>query len=153
MTPIKLAQKVTEAVALDQEITELTDQLKALKKELIAEAKSREDEHTPTENGGAAWIARGTDGCVLRVTFPARTLKSMIDAETPAGAKLMALVQEVKAAKDSLFTPVLRYAPIENFRSRVAEFFKPAAAGRIIKMCEIDSSPRVSFETKAEETA
>jgi len=83
---------VTAAVRLDRQIAESTERLKAMKKDLVHEAETRDEECTATEGGGRAWTANGTDGCVARVNFPAPSLKSSVDGEKPAGAKLLEMV-------------------------------------------------------------
>ncbi|HET6890888.1 MAG TPA: hypothetical protein VFH31_07280 [Pyrinomonadaceae bacterium] len=52
MTDNMLKSLVTEAVSLDREINEMTDRLKELKAELVAEALSREGELALTDSGG-----------------------------------------------------------------------------------------------------
>lgn len=149
MTETKLTVLVAMAVALDRELQEKTGQFKEIKRQIVAEAESREDEHETTEGGGTAWTAQGTDGCIARVNFPAPSLKSKIDRESPSGSRLLL---KVGKRKEDLFTPVLSYVPVENFRERVREFFKPGEASKIIAACETKSAPRVSFETKSEPT-
>jgi len=145
MTENRLREMVRAAVLLDREIAASTELLKAMKKDLVREAETRRDECTPTDGGGLAWTVEGNDGCVARVNFPAPSLKASVDAEKPAGAKLMEMVG---SRKDDLFTPVLRWEPVGNFRERVAELFDGSVARRIIRACETESAPRVSFETK-----
>lgn len=148
MTQTKLAAVVDEAVELDRTITQLQDKLKDLKEMLITEAESREEERLPGEGGGERWTATGTDGCMARVSFPAPSLKSSIDAERPEGAKTMELVGR---HKEDLFTPRLVYVPVANFRDRCAQIFDAGKSRKIIRSCETASRPRVAFETKTPE--
>lgn len=89
-------------------------------------------------------MATGSDGSIARVTFPARTLRPSIDAEKPAGAKIM---QAVGRHKDELFTHRLKYVPVENFRDRARELLGKLAE-KVIRACETESAPKVGFEIK-----
>ncbi len=99
----------------------------------------------PAPAAAPAGLPEGIDGAIARVSFPSPTLKASIDAEKPAGAKIMDLIGR---HKESLFTPRLVWVPIENFRDRVAQLFDARLAVRIVRSCETQSSPRVAFETK-----
>ncbi len=65
MTASMLKNLVTEAVSLDREINEKADRLKELKSELVAEARSREDELAPTGGGGIAGRLRAATAASL----------------------------------------------------------------------------------------
>jgi hypothetical protein len=145
MNQTKIAGLVSQAVKLDREIAEKSEHLKRLKGQLLAAARGGLQPTTPTEGGGWSLTFEGADGCVARVTQPADKLKNSIDAEKPAGARLMMLVGRLK---EELFTPSLKYVPVENFRTRVASLFPPATASRILQAATGESSPTVSFETK-----
>lgn len=145
MNDNKLAAVVAEAIEVDRQVTELQTKLKELKEMLILEAESRSEEHEQGDGGGSRWTAKGLDGCTVRVSFPAPTLKASIDAEKPAGAKVMDLVGR---HKDDLFSPRLVWVPTENFRARVAGLFDAAKARKIVRSCETQSAPRVAFETR-----
>lgn len=144
MTELKLKQLVTEAVALDRDIREQEARLKELKSALITEAESRPDELKPTDNGGRSLVFVGTDGCVCCVAFPAPSLKAKIDGEGRA-------IEKVKAAAgrvfDRLFRPAVAYKPVENFREEAAALLGKDA-GKLVKLCQTETAPRVSFETK-----
>lgn len=144
MTDAKLKSMVTEAVRLDRQIREMDDELKELKVQLVAEATGREEEHVETDGGGRSWTSSGTDGCVARVTFPAPTLKSKVDGEGKA-------IDKIKAAAgklfDKLFRPSVTYRPVDNFRAEAATLLGKDA-GKLIRLCQSESSPKVSFETK-----
>lgn len=144
MTNSKLSVLVTESVQLDRKIAELTDHLKRLKAALITEAESRQEEHVPTDGGGASWTAEGSDGCIARVTFPGPSLKSKIDGEGKA-------IEKIKAAAgklfDRLFRPAVSYRPVENFRAEV-ESLMGKGAPKLVRLVESESSPKVAFETK-----
>lgn len=135
---------VSEAVELDRAIARSQERLAELKALLVAEAMSRHEQSTQTDGGGWSLTMEGTNGCVARVTQPGPKLKSAIDAEAPAGAKVMAMVGKYK---DELFTPRLTWIPVENIRERVVTLF-PAQHRKIISGCESKTPPQVSFETK-----
>jgi hypothetical protein len=140
----KLKMLVTEAVVLDRLIAERSARLKEIKAALIQEAESRSEECTATDNGGQAWTAEDEDGNIARVNFPAPTLKASIDGEGK-------LIEKVRQAAGTffptLFNQAPKYVPVKNFRA-LAESFLAKGAGKLIKLCSTDSSPRVSFETK-----
>ena len=138
----KLQNLVTEAVSLDREISEQTEWLKELKAEL-ADAEC-EDEHTPTEGGGQRWTVEGTDGCVARVNFPAPTMKSKIEGEGKAIEKIKQLAG---SAFSKLFVPAITFKPIEDFRVEARALLTKGDANKLIKLCQTESAPRVSFET------
>jgi hypothetical protein len=146
MTDAKLKSLVTAAVRLDRQVTELDEELKAVKAELVAEATSRAEEHVDTDGGGKSWTATGTDGCIARVTFPAPSLKSKIDGEGKG-------IEKIKAAAgklfDRLFRPAVTYRPVDNFRTEAAALLG-GQAGKLVKLCQTESSPKVAFETKQE---
>ena len=145
MNDRQLVKLIDDAIQLDTEIAILKTKLDQAKETLVFEAQTRSDERTETAGGGSAWQHTDSVGNIVRVNFPAPTLKSYIDAEKPAGAKLMVAVN---GYKDQLFTPRLTYVPVDNFRERVSQLFKPGDAKRIISQAQSASSPRVSFETK-----
>ena len=149
MTDNMLKSLVTEAVSLDREINEKTDRLKELKAELIAEARSREGELGSTDSGGRRWTAEGSDGCIVRVNFPAPTLKAKID-EGMATEKIKKLAGQ---AFTSLFVPTISLRPIEKFREAATMLLPKTDSNRLIKLCQNASAPRVSFETADREVA
>lgn len=142
----KAVQKVVdEAIALDREITEKEEQLKQRKADLLAMAEGVEP-HDKLQTDGGGWsVTFEAPTGVARITKPGPKLKASIDAEKPAGAKLM---EKIGRLKDELFTPVLKWIPVENIRVRVEELFKPGEARAIIKALTSESAPTVSFETK-----
>lgn len=144
MTESKLKSLVTEAVSLDREIAEKQDRLKELKSLIVAEAQQREEEHTPGDGGGSCWIAKANDGSAARVSFPVPSLKSKIDGEGKTIEKIRAASGK---AFNVLFTPTISYKPVDDFRAR-AEAELDRGAAKLIRLCQTESSPRVSFETK-----
>ena len=140
----KLQNLVTEAVSLDREISEQTERLKEIKALLVEAARESEDELVPTEGGGLRWTAEGNDGCIARVNFPAPSLKSRIDGEGKAIEKIKQLAGAVFSR---LFIPTITFKPVENFRDEVRAILAKTEANKLIKLCQSESAPRVSFET------
>lgn len=144
MTDHKLRSTVTRAVALDREIATLTDELKALKADLVTEAALRPEDHADTAGGGSSWIAEGNDGCIARVTFPAKKLKSSIPGE---GSAITKIREAAGRAFAQLFNQVPAYKPVPNFRE-LASGILGKDSKKLLKLCESSSSPAVAFETK-----
>lgn len=145
----KLQNLVTEAVSLDRKIAEQTERLKEFKAQLVEAARERQDELTPTDGGGLRWTADGSDGCIARVNFPAPALKSKIDGE---GKTICKIKQFAGAFFSRLFVPTISFKPVENFRDEAKALLAKGDATKLIKFCQTESAPRVSFET-AERTA
>jgi len=143
MTNATLTNLVTQAVSLDREIAEKTQILKKLKVDLISEADAHHSEYQPTEGGGSSWIAEGADGCIARIAFPAPSLKSSIQGE---GLALQKIKVAAGALFHRLFVPTLNYKPIPGFREE-AEDLLGRDARKLIKLCQNETAPRVSFET------
>jgi hypothetical protein len=144
MNDIKLRQLVAEAVGLDREISLQQDRLKEMKAQLVTEAQSRLDEASETEGGGRAIVFQGLAGDVARVNIPAPALKSKIDSEGRAAEKIKAAAGQFF---ESLFVPSVVYVPIAGFRAEAVTLLGHAS-GRLVKLCETESRPRVCFETK-----
>jgi hypothetical protein len=140
----KLQNIVTEAVRLDREISEQTERLKALKAQLVEAAGEHENELAPTDGGGLRWTAEGKDGCIARVNFPAPSLKSKIEGEGKGIEKIKQLAGTVFSR---LFIPTISFKPVENFREEANALLAKTEATKLIKLCQTESAPRVSFET------
>ncbi len=140
----KLQNLVTEAVSLDREISQHTERLKEIKAQLVEAAREREDELVPTDGGGLRWTAGGNDGCIARVNFPAPSLKSKIEGEGKAIEKIKQLAGAVFSR---LFVPTISFKPVENFREEARTLLAKSEATKLIKLCQTESAPRVSFET------
>ena len=140
----KLQNLVTEAVSLDRKISEQTERLKEPKTQNIEAVREREHEHTPTDGGGQRWTVEGTDGCIARVNFPAPTMKSKIEGEGKAIEKIKQLAG---SAFSKLFVPAITFKPIEDFRVEARALLTKGDANKLIKLCQTESAPRVSFET------
>lgn len=135
---------VAAAVSLDREISAQTERLKLLKAQLVAAACKPQAELTPTKGGGQRWTAESQDGCIVRVHFPAPALKAKIADE---GKAIEQIKQHAGAIFDQLFVPTIFYRPVENFRDVAKALLAKSAAVKLIKLCQSESAPRVSFET------
>ena len=144
MNEARLKQLVADGIDAEREFKAAETRLKSIKRQLLAEAESRTDEHLPTDGGGASWIAVADDGSAARVTFPARKLKSAIDPKTKDGKSV---IEKLATALDELFEKRTVYAPRDGFRAAVRRLFRKPEAEAIIKKCETDSQPSVAFET------
>ncbi len=149
MTETQLKKLVNEAVSLHRALTTYSERLKALKADLIREAQRHKEDFTFTEGGGSRWTACGTDGCVARVNFPAPALLSHIDSEDEAFDKILALAGE---SLDDLFDSVHYLKPVADFRDEVAAALPRRSATQLIELCQVECSPRVSFETAETKT-
>ena len=149
MTNAQLKKLVNEAVTLHRDIVAQSERLKLMKADLVREARLHENDFTPTNNGGSRWTATGTDGCIARVNFPAPALLSHIDTEDETFDKILALAGE---SLEGLFDSVHYLKPIADFRDEVAAALPRRAAAQLIELCQVECSPRVSFETAETKT-
>ena len=149
MTNAQLKKLVNEAVTLHRDIVAQSERLKTMKADLVREARLHENDFTPTNNGGSRWTATGTDGCIARVNFPAPALLSHIDTEDETFDKILALAGE---SLEGLFDSVHYLKPIADFRDEVAAALPRRAAAQLIELCQVECSPRVSFETAETKT-
>ncbi len=46
-----------------------------------------------------------------------------------------------------LFVPTISFKPVENFREEAKTLLAKSEATKLIKLCQTESAPRVSFET------
>lgn len=137
-----LIRAVEEAVILDRDIARKAERLKELKAVLIHEGATRKKEHVATGNGGRAWRFEGESGSLCNVVFPAPTIRSALTGEAVADARKLA-----GRAAPSLFIAFESLKPVADFRAAAAAALGKKAA-RLIAACEMESAPRVSFETK-----
>ena len=142
MTKLETETLVSQAIRKDRALEKLKADLKDLKEQLIAEAANHKDEFTKTEGGGYSWIAKGRGDEIARVTFPAKALKKSFDPAAKTFAKIKSAAGK---AFSKLFSSKTVYVPVEKFRETAKEELS-GAAGRLIKLCESDSSTSVSFE-------
>lgn len=144
MTEIQVKRLVNEAVLLHRDIAIRTERLKALKADLIREARRDEHEFTATDNGGSRWSVTGNNGCIARVNFPAPALVALIESESETFDRVLGLAGE---SLDRLFASVYFLRPAADFRDEVRAALPISEADKLIELCQTSSSPRVSFET------
>lgn len=149
MNETQLKKLVNEAVALHRDIAAHSERLKALKSDLIREAQRHKEDFTITDGGGSRWTACGTDGCIARVNFPAPALMSHIDPEDETFDKILAVAGE---SLDELFDSRHYLKPVADFRDEVVAALPRRAATQLIELCQVECSPRVSFETAETKT-
>lgn len=144
----KLIQKIDLAIELDRQVRELTEQLKAVKKEIAVEAATRDTEQLATDGGGWSWTMTATTGCICRVTQPAASLKDKIDGSGKTYEKIR---EAAGPAFGKLFQPVTVFKPIASFREEGASILGRSFP-KLLKLCSSDTAAKVQFETKPEET-
>jgi hypothetical protein len=149
MTEAQLKKLVNEAVTLHRDIAAHSERLKALKADLIREARRHKEDFTITDGGGSRWTASGTDGCVARINFPTPALVSHIDTNDETFDKILALAGE---SLDELFESRHYLKPVADFRDEVATALPRRTATQLIELCQVECSPRVSFETAETKT-
>ena len=149
MTDTQLKKLVNEAVSLHRALTTYSERLKTLKADLIREAQRHKEEFTITEGGGSRWTTTGTDGCIARINFPAPALVSHIDTDDEIFDKILALAGE---SLEELFESRHYLKPVAEFRDEVTAALPRRAAVHLIEVCQVECSPRVSFETAETKT-
>ena len=92
---------VDDAVALHREIATKSEQLKLIKASLVEQARLNPDSIISTRSGGKRWTAKGSDGCVARVNFPAPALVSEIESAKSVEAASAALRARVRTLKEA----------------------------------------------------
>ena len=149
MTENELKKLVNEAVSLHRALTTYGERLKKLKADLVREAQRHKEDFIITDGGGSRWTATGTDGCIARVNFPAPALLSHIATEDDTFDKVLALAGE---SLDDLFDSSHYLKPAVEFREKVTAALPRRTATQLIELCQIECSPRVSFETAETKT-
>lgn len=134
---------VDGAIALHREIAAKTEQLKTLKANLVLEAQAHREEQVLTETGGKRWIAKGSDGSIARVNFPAAALLSELDGESEKAKQAQVIAGEKFR---HLFTTVKIYQLVDDFRAQAAALLPKPKAEALTSLCESECTPRVSFE-------
>jgi hypothetical protein len=144
MTTNKLRSLVAEAVSLDRQRAEIEARLGAIKNDLIAEARTREEEHTATDGGGWSWVAEGNDGCVARVTQEGPKLKATLTTD-----KDVAKAKELAGGVfPQLFEPKVGYKLAAGFRQAAENLLGPKVAAKLVRAFSGPGSVKVSYETK-----
>jgi hypothetical protein len=142
MTTTTIQNKITRAIELKRVIADAKREYDEIKAALVVEASGREEERRPTEGGGWSWEQLDREGNLVRVTEPARKLKSTLDPESKGFPKIK---EAAGRAWSLLFAQVPAYAPVEGFRDKaVAHLGRDAA--KLIKLCTTESETKVAFE-------
>jgi hypothetical protein len=149
MTDTQLKKLVNEAVSPHRALTTYSERLKALKADLIREAQRHKEDFILTDGGGSRWTASGTDGCIARVNFPAPALLSHVDTEDEVFDKILVLAGE---SLEELFESRHYLKPVADFRDEAAAALPRRTATQLIELCQVECSPRVSFETAETKT-
>src|SRR6185295_13524669 len=155
MTTTDLPKLVTDCIALDRQIADLTDRVNVGKSLLVQAAIL---EHTRTLGHetilGCTYTFSSLAGESANVNFPADKLISNFRIEgdqaiLTKGKESIELGDFRKIAGEhfkSLFAKL--YKPAKAFRELAPRLLTPGAASKLIRACEEGSSPRVSFKTK-----
>ena len=143
MTIEKLQKLVDDDFALQREVATKTEALKGLKAALIEEAEQHPETQQATDRGGRRWTAKGSDGCIARVNFPAPGLVAEIDGKGEHAQQCHEIAGEQFR---HLFTTVKSYQLVDDFRAQTAALLPAAKAEALIAVLATESSPRVSFE-------
>lgn len=143
MTKEKLQKLVDDAVALQREVAAKTEALKALKALLIEEAEKHPEAQVETDRGGRRWTAKGSDGSIARVSFPAPGLVPEIEGK---GEQTQQCHEIAGEQFRHLFTTVKSYQLVDDFRAQAASLLPAPKAEALIAVLATESSPRVSFE-------
>ena len=129
---------VDHAVALHRETAAKSEQLEALKAELVKEALRHPKAPVGTESGGRWCTTKGSDGCSPASTSrPRRSCRRL-------KRKAHSQRNSTRSRGDKfrpLFSTVKVYQLAKNSRAEAK-----AKAEAVVKLCEIGSAPRVSFE-------
>ena len=149
MTENKRKKLVNEAGAPHRALTTYSERLKTFKADLIREARRHKEDFALTDGGGSRWTASGTDGCIARVNFPAPALVSNVNTEDEIFDKILSLAGE---SLDELFDSIHYLKPVADFRDEVATALPRRTAAQLIELCQVECSPRVSFETAETKT-
>lgn len=144
----KLKLLLDETLALDREVRRLQEKLKANKAALAGEAATRDAEQVDTDGGGWSWTMPASDGSICRVTMPGPVLKAEVDGE---GRTIEKIRDAAGAHFARLFLQAPKYKLIRGFREEALGLLG-RSAGKLIKLCTTSGSPKVSFETKPEES-
>lgn len=143
MTQKQITKLVDDAIALHREIAAKTEQFKALKTELVQQARLHPEAQVLTESGGMRWTAKGTDGCIARVSFPTPGLVSQIQLGSEESDQIIAITGNEFSR---LFAAVKAYQPVPDFRAQAVAVLPSPKVKALFGICETESAPRVSFE-------
>lgn len=147
MNDVAVKNRVMRGIEISRQIVTLEKEFKEIRKELIAEARERKGEYVQTDGGGNTWKARGQDGAVAHITFPADRLRSKIDGVSKDWLKILDLVNGL-CAPEVLFDPAQAFKPKQDFRILAPSMIGNSKAAKLIAICTSKSEPSLSFEVK-----
>jgi len=147
MNTLTIRHKISRGIELKKIIANLEDELKQIKADLVTEAEGRHEEHQPTPNGGWSWRHADHDDNIVCVSQPARKMKSKIDPESTAFARIRSLAGRAFAG---LFTQVPAYKPVEEFTVKALQHLDGVEAKKLIKLVTTESPAQVAFEVAQE---
>lgn len=133
---------VNEAVKCKSYAAMWAKREEAIKTKLAEIGVRFKDEWEPTEGGGSSWTAQGSTH-FARVTYPIDKLKDAIDASTKG---FIPIRQAAGGAFKQLFEAANFFKPVADFRKIARELLPKATAEKLIKLCQSDNKPKVSFE-------
>jgi hypothetical protein len=158
MTTKQVASLVTEAIALDQQIDLLSQQL-ADKKQRLIDIAARflldETDLKDPQNSGATYSLPATDGNhTAQISWPKPRLISGIWLSKGVAYRKkddqtieVGPIRELSGAEfETLFFRT--YKPAKAFRELAPALLAKPNAEKLIELCEESSSPRVNFRTK-----
>jgi hypothetical protein len=88
-----------------------------------------------------------TRGCARQ--FPGSFAEVEIEGD---GKPIAKIKQLVGAVFSRLFVPTISFKPVENVRDEARALLAKTEANKLIKLCQSESAPRVSFETTERST-
>ena len=147
MRPKEVKNLVDRAFALHRDIAAKNEELRKCKTLLVLEAQLNSEHLEENESGGSRWMAHGTDGAKARVNFPAPGIIAEFEAGSDKAESISALAGD-KFRR--LFKSLTIFQPVSEFRERVEVLLSRRSAQELIRLCEVEITPRVSFELAKE---
>lgn len=140
MKDSEISALVDEAGALDVECKAKYKRLSDIKRALQDEATARPEAHEEGKKGGKHWIFDGEKHRVT-VTFP--------DPSISLGDEGVNAVKEVVGDDfPKLFERSTVFKPVKGFRELLGALLTKVKARKVLKICEVEASPRVAFAAR-----
>jgi hypothetical protein len=140
MKDSEISALVDEAGRLDVEIKERSKRLAEIKAALVAEAEARPEAHDSGVKGGRHWIFDG-DSHQVTVTYPDPGIALRDDA-------VNAVKETAGICFGQLFEREVSYKPVKAFRVLLENLLTKVKAKKVLKLCEVQASPRVGFKAR-----
>jgi len=141
-------EKILMALELDRTIKDMQDQLKTLKAQFVALA-DKEDVDLVASNGNVVHVCFPDPGLIRGGFFFIQDQAVMVDDKKTV--KLGPIKSLAGEHFDKLFA--IQYKPAKAFRELAHALLPAKEAAKLIDLLEVDSSPRVTFETKTSAAA